>query len=203
MISSNNYNKIIEYTTKYLAKIYPAFYRQNSSNINPLSSWIYGFQIADLNFQTDDTAMKLNKALFNDNGNCGYVLKPEILTNPSLNFNPLDPNTMNNKKTIEIKIISAQNIPITLNDSTKDISDPFVVVSIHGVPCDFAEKKTKTVRDNGFNPIWNEDVKFTVNCPELAFVKFTVKDQDTGVDDLLGHFSIRFDNIRPGRNIIK
>ena len=32
----------------------------------------------------------------------------------------------------------------------------------------------KSLKDNGFNPIWNEDFKFVVNCLELAFVKFTV-----------------------------
>ena len=63
---------------------------------------------------------------------------------------------------------------------------------------DLCEKKTKTVRDNGFNPIWNEDFQFLVNCPELAFIKFSVFDQDTGKDDLIGEYAIKFNNIRQG-----
>ena len=53
--------------------------------------------------------------------------------------------------------------------------------------------------DNGFNPIWNEDFTFNINCPELAFIKFKVMDKDTGSkDDLIGYYAIRFENIRPG-----
>lgn len=55
--------------------------------------------------------MILNKALFNDNGNSGYVLKPEFLRFANQNFDPNNLNTMKNKKVIHIKIISAQNLP--------------------------------------------------------------------------------------------
>jgi Ca2+-dependent lipid-binding protein len=146
--------------------------------------------------------MCLNEALFKDNGGCGYVLKPEILTNPSLKFDPTNPNSTPNKKCIEIKIISAQNLPMN-EDIVKDISDPYVVVSIFGIPADSAEKKTARIKDNGFNPSWNEEFKFTVNCPELAFLKFTVKDQDFGKDQLIGQFTIRFENIREGYRHVK
>ncbi len=69
---------------------------------------------------------------------------------------------------------------------------------MYGVPADRAEAKTKTIKDNGFNPIWNQDFKFVVNCPELAFVRFTVRDNDVGKDDLLGQSTVRFENIRSG-----
>lgn len=86
--------------------------------------WVFGFQIVALNFQTKDTAMDLNEALFADNGGCGYVLKPNILLDSSLDFNPFDTTTMTNKKTIEIKVISGQNLPMG-SDIVKDISDPY------------------------------------------------------------------------------
>lgn len=35
---------------------------------------ILSLKKAALNFQTSDNQMCLNKALFNDNGNCGFVL---------------------------------------------------------------------------------------------------------------------------------
>lgn len=143
--------------------------------------------------------MNLNKALFADNGHCGFVLKPEILRNPLLGFNPEDVKSMRNRKNVEIKIISALNLPQNEEILIKDISDPFVNVNIYGIKLDLAEKKTKSVQDNGFNPIWNETFKFVVNCPELAFVKFTVKDEDIGKNQLIGDFTIRFNNMRPGR----
>ena len=52
--------------------------------------------------------------------------------------------------------------------------------------------------DNGFNPIWNEDFKFIVNCPELAFVRFNVLDEDVGKDQSIGYYTIRFENMRQG-----
>lgn len=32
--------------------------------------------------------------------------------------------------------------------------------------------------DNGFNPTWNESVEFDVSCPQLAFLRFVVQDED-------------------------
>ena len=67
--------------------------------------------------------MVLNRALFEDNGNCGYVLKPDILLNPSLNFDPRNNVTMLNKKFLQIKVISAIQLPYQAdNDIRKDIS---------------------------------------------------------------------------------
>ena len=91
-------------------------------------------------------------------------------------------------------MISAQNLPI----DGKDISDPYVTVSVLGVPSDNSSKKTRHVNDNGFNPVWNEDFEFLINCPELAFLKFVVKDEDVGSDDLLGYFFIKFDCMKKG-----
>jgi hypothetical protein len=157
---------------------------------------------AALNFQKNDISLNLNTALFNDNGNCGYVLKPNILIDSSLDFDPFDTKTMRNKKKLEIEILSGQQLPQN-TDIVKDISDPFVTISIFGVRDDCTECKTKTVKDNGFNPIWEEKFSFLVNCPELAFIKFTVKDEDFGKDQLIGDYTIRFQSIRQGYRHLK
>ena len=197
IFESETPENLIKYTSSYLAKIYPGYYRTGSSNFNPMDYWVYGFQMAALNFQTDDTPMELNEALFNDNGNCGYVLKPDILLDPKLGFNPLNTSTMKNKRILEIKIISGQNLP-RARDLVKDITDPYVKVSIFGVPSDCYEKKTKSIKDNGVNPIWNHDFKFLINCPELAIVRFTVRDDDVGKDQLIGNFAIRLLSMKSG-----
>jgi Ca2+-dependent lipid-binding protein len=145
----------------------------------------------------------MNTALFNDNGKCGYVLKPDILRNPTSKFDPYDTNTMLNKKYLRLKIISAQNLPLPRrNGLIKDIPDPYVIVRIAGVPADKAEERTKTIDNNGFNPIWNENFEFVVNCPDLAFVSFVVKDEDIGVDDSIGAFTLRFSNMKQGYTYI-
>ena len=68
--------------------------------------------------------MHLNEALFSDNGGCGYVLKPDILTNPYSRFDPANKNTTSNKKVLDVKIISAQQLPKP-DDYIDDIADPY------------------------------------------------------------------------------
>lgn len=192
--------KIIKYTNHFMVKVYPAYYRQDSSNLDPLKYWIYGFQIAALNFQTDDSSMKINEALFNDNGNCGFILKPDILRDPS--FDPFDISTMLNKKKLSITIISGQQLPQNKSTFKTDVSDPYVSIEILGVPCDIAESKTKAIKDNGHNPLWNETFEFTVNCPELCFLKLSVKDKDKGKDQKIGYKIIRFESLKTGELFI-
>ena len=49
------------------------------------------------------------------------------------------------------------------------------------------EYRTGAVRNNGFCPIWNRDsdiFKFTVRCPDIALIEFTVMDCDHGFLDV-------------------
>ena len=77
-----------------ITRIYPAAYRQDSSNADPIVFWNVGIQMGSiflschqsnlflsvaLNFQTSDLPMSLNHARFSDNNQCGYILKPAIL----------------------------------------------------------------------------------------------------------------------------
>lgn len=138
--------------------------------------------------------------MFNDNGQCGYILKPEILRNPSLGFNPSDSKTMKNIQRLTIKIISAQQLPAPpRNGIVTDIIDPYVIISTYGVSFDRHEEKTKVIKDNGFNPRWDETFEFTICCPELAFVRFKVKDEDLSQDDFIGEYTIRYENMRQGK----
>lgn len=47
-IEKENPLKIIDYTNHFLSKVYPAFFRTDSSNLNPLNYWNLGFQIGKL-----------------------------------------------------------------------------------------------------------------------------------------------------------
>ncbi len=49
LISSTEPEKIIAYTNAFLTKIYPAGNRVDSSNLDPMKYWIYGFQIGKSN----------------------------------------------------------------------------------------------------------------------------------------------------------
>ena len=58
---------------------YPAGMRIDSSNFNPVIFWAFGIQMVALNYQTEDAGLAMNKAMFEQNGLCGYVLKPSVM----------------------------------------------------------------------------------------------------------------------------
>src|ERR1700690_3510648 len=77
--AEEQYSDYVRFTTKHLARIYPAGDRFGSSNFYPVVHWNAGAQMVALNYQTHEQPMMLNEAMFELNGGCGYVLKPEYL----------------------------------------------------------------------------------------------------------------------------
>ncbi|VDO96548.1 unnamed protein product [Heligmosomoides polygyrus] len=136
--------------------------------------------------------LDLNTGLFNSNGNCGYVLKPELL------LKGLDPRSVIKPKVrLGIGIISAQYLPKSAPG--KDIVDPYVTVQLFGAPKDELKWKTTVVRDNGFNPVWNQSFDKVLFCPEIAMLRFSVKDYDSSTsNDFIGEFSIPVSSVRQG-----
>jgi len=119
-----------------------------------MAAWAAGNHLVALNYQTPGLPMQLNDSLFRLNGSCGYVLKPAyMLKNPAeqeLDELPSAPLALN------IHIISGTQLPKVGVGMLNDVTDPFVVVSVHGTPEDQKEYRTKTIKDNGQNPCWDE-----------------------------------------------
>lgn len=67
---------LIAHTETQLMRTYPAGLRIDSSNFNPVFFWAFGIQLVALNYQTDDIPLAINTGMFEENGSCGYVLKP-------------------------------------------------------------------------------------------------------------------------------
>lgn len=67
---------LIAHTQTQLMRTYPAGLRIDSSNFNPVFFWAFGIQLVALNYQTDDLPLAINTGMFEENGSCGYVLKP-------------------------------------------------------------------------------------------------------------------------------
>jgi phosphatidylinositol phospholipase C delta len=59
--------------------MYPFGLRFDSSNADPFLAWSHGFQLAALNTQGHDRPCWIARALFDLNGGCGYVKKPQFL----------------------------------------------------------------------------------------------------------------------------
>ncbi|XP_012920143.1 1-phosphatidylinositol 4,5-bisphosphate phosphodiesterase eta-2 isoform X1 [Mustela putorius furo] len=184
-----------------LSRIYPSPYRVDSSNYNPQPFWNAGCQMVALNYQSEGRMLQLNRAKFSANGNCGYVLKPECMCQGVFNPNSEDPLPGQLKKQLVLRIISGQQLPKPRDSMLGDrgeIIDPFVEVEVIGLPVDCNKEQTRVVDDNGFNPMWEETLVFTVHMPEIALVRFLVWDHDPIGRDFIGQRTLAFSSMMPG-----
>uniref|UniRef100_A0A3Q2QCD8 Phosphoinositide phospholipase C n=1 Tax=Fundulus heteroclitus TaxID=8078 RepID=A0A3Q2QCD8_FUNHE len=193
--------QFLAFNQRQLSRIYPSAYRIDSSNFNPQFYWNVGCQLVALNYQTDGRMMQLNRSKFMVNGGIGYVLKPPPMCKGS--FNPFsdDPLPAYPKKQLILKIISGQQLPKPPDSMLGDrgeIIDPFVEVEIIGLPVDCCKEQTRVVDDNGFNPVWEETLSFTLHMAELALVRFLVWDHDPIGRDFIGQRTVAFSSLMPG-----
>ncbi|XP_044770307.1 1-phosphatidylinositol 4,5-bisphosphate phosphodiesterase eta-2 [Neomonachus schauinslandi] len=184
-----------------LSRIYPSSYRVDSSNYNPQPFWNAGCQMVALNYQSEGRMLQLNRAKFSANGNCGYVLKPQCMCQGIFNPNSEDPLPGQLKKQLVLRIISGQQLPKPRDSMLGDrgeIIDPFVEVEVIGLPVDCSKEQTRVVDDNGFNPVWEETLVFTVHMPEITLVRFLVWDHDPIGRDFIGQRTLAFSSMMPG-----
>ena len=78
-ILSHEKQNFINYNRRNLSRIYPKGTRLFSSNFDPLPLWLVGCQMVALNYQSKDHRLMYSRAMFRQNGRCGYVLKPLAL----------------------------------------------------------------------------------------------------------------------------
>ncbi|XP_056287426.1 1-phosphatidylinositol 4,5-bisphosphate phosphodiesterase delta-4 isoform X2 [Pseudoliparis swirei] len=184
--------EFVHHNSRQLTRVYPSGFRTDSSNFNPQEMWNAGCQIVALNFQTAGEGMDLNDALFGLNGGCGYVLKPSFMREGEKRFDPEVPQQRDGYQPVvlTIQVISGQQLP-KVNIKEGSIVDPLVRVEIHGVPMDQAKQETRYIENNGFNPVWYDTLRFTLQRPDLAMVRFVVEDHDkTTRNDFLGQFTL-------------
>jgi hypothetical protein len=137
-----------------LSRIYPKGTRIDSSNYVPVTPWATGAQLVALNYQTGDLAYHINFGKFQENGSTGYVLKPDYMI-----FNNV-PEPSEGVRLI-VNVISACHLPKPGGAQKGEIIDPFVAVHVTGpTAVDTYEARTKTINDNGFNPVWNQVSRF-------------------------------------------
>lgn len=191
---------IIYQTHWRLIRMYPGGLRQDSSNPNPVYAWNHGIQMVALNYQNQDDMMPLCYGKFLDNGGCGYVLKPSYLIHAQQShYHPTNLNRrLDHPQILTMTIISSQFLA-RANVKTSDIPDPYVLVSIHGLPCDEGMYRTKVIENNGFNPIWNERCSFHIRYPRMALIYFGIFDHDSFTrDDKLAQFCLPLTMIQTG-----
>ena len=84
--------------------------------------------MVSLNFQTRDENLVLNDGLFEDNGRCGYVLKPEFMRSSGTGFGQDLPQASDCTQILTITVISGHMLPKKPDDSNSAILDPYVQV---------------------------------------------------------------------------
>ncbi|XP_034839388.1 1-phosphatidylinositol 4,5-bisphosphate phosphodiesterase gamma-1 isoform X1 [Maniola hyperantus] len=192
----------MKYHNVQLSRIYPKGQRIDSSNYNPVPFWNVGSQMVALNYQTPDKAMQVNMGKFKENGGCGYVLKPEFMFVEG--YNPYDKKSIDHKvrpMSVMLRVIAARH----LCKSGRGTASPFVEVEVIGAEYDTGVKlTTKTVTDNGINPIWNDICEFEVANPEMALIRFVVQDEDMfGDPNFIGQATYPLSCLRAGyRSVI-
>ncbi|KAM9557358.1 1-phosphatidylinositol 4,5-bisphosphate phosphodiesterase beta-2 isoform 1-T1 [Guaruba guarouba] len=162
--------QFVEYNKRQMSRIYPKGTRMDSSNYMPQMFWNVGCQMVALNFQTMDVPMQQNMALFEFNGQCGYLLKHEFMRRPDKQFDPFSVDR------IDVVVASTLSVTILSGQFLSDRSvKTYVEVELFGLPRDTKRKyRTKlTSTANSINPVWKEEafVFEKIMMPELASLK--------------------------------
>ncbi|XP_053206401.1 inactive phospholipase C-like protein 2 isoform X2 [Panonychus citri] len=185
----------------YCTQVAPDRGRIDSSNINPLDFWNCGSQMVAMNYQSSGQMMDLYRGWFNQNGGCGYVLKPAFLRERFCLFNARRKDSLPgiDPLCLRVKIISGQQLPRPKGASFKAVAiDPYVTVQVLGVPADNAEMRTRTISNEANNPIFDESFEFTISVPELALLRLVVLDDDYINDDFIGQATIPIECVQTG-----
>ncbi|KAG1789657.1 PLC-like phosphodiesterase [Suillus plorans] len=193
---------LIKHNRTHLVRIYPKGLRVNSSNYLPHRYWTAGAQLVAINWQTFDLGYMINHAMFQRNGRAGYVLKPL-----ALRMHDKDLLSRHTQHSLDIVVISAQQLPRPKDSLGHEIMDkstvdPYVEVSIHvpdwphasyhssssstttspsstGSTGRLLSRRTNSVKNNGFNPVWQEVLSLPFDCVgdmfDLIFVRFAVR----------------------------
>ncbi|XP_044048730.1 1-phosphatidylinositol 4,5-bisphosphate phosphodiesterase zeta-1-like isoform X2 [Siniperca chuatsi] len=196
MLAKSSGADFVQHNQKFLSRIYPAGSRTSSSNYNPQEFWNVGSQLVALNFQSLGLPMDLNDGRFQDNGGCGYVLKPAVLMSSQRSFDPGCSQHRLKPTHLLLKVISGSNLPIPKSGKALD---PFVRVEMHGVASDSRRKNTHTVKNNSLSPHWDADMNFSISFPDLCLIRFCVRDQ-TGIlsSDFVGQYTLPFISLKKG-----
>ncbi|XP_054845106.1 1-phosphatidylinositol 4,5-bisphosphate phosphodiesterase zeta-1-like [Eublepharis macularius] len=191
-------HSFVLHTASFITRIYPKGTRTDSSNYDPQAFWNVGCQMVALNFQTPGTQMDLLNGKFMDNGGSGYILKPEYLRKKHTEYNPFDVIGKYHPVTLTIKIISGHQLPPS-NLSKSNKADPLVKLEIHGVPEDMSKHQTSVIKNNAFNPRWDETFTVNIQVPDLALIRFVVEDRMSVIaNDFLGQFTLPFTGMNKG-----
>lgn len=172
-----------------LVRVYPSGLKVNSENYDAFLPLSMGVQVPSLNVQTDGAPLRACLSKFRDNGGCGFVLKSRFLASDLHQDFCAQTTVLDERiaRRVVVRIVSGSCLPLP-GSSARGIVDPYVVVSLTGLPCDTASGTTKAVENNRLHPFWSESFTFAVQCPDEAVLCFAVFDDSKREDNFIGQF---------------
>uniref|UniRef100_A0A0K0EIX0 Phosphoinositide phospholipase C n=1 Tax=Strongyloides stercoralis TaxID=6248 RepID=A0A0K0EIX0_STRER len=202
---------VTQYTQRHLIRVYPEINRICSSNFIPIFFWSSGCQMAALNFQTNGLSMQMNNSMFEDNGNCGYLLKPKILRERDYKASVFASSLLISN-TVEIEVISIHFLSPFLPFHKKSYNNNKYGVTIIGdlydLPSDSCRGKQKTtvsIDRKNLSDILLEDSRKIFIFPKIIkpeYAMIHLKIENKYNNDLYQRF-IPVHRIQPGyRHII-
>ncbi|KAI1423169.1 PLC-like phosphodiesterase [Xylaria sp. FL1777] len=226
-VHDNNAHLLFEHNRRYMMRTYPSGMRIQSSNLDPPVFWRKGIQIVALNWQKWDEGMMLNEGMFTGTG--GYVLKPEGYrgektpserdSSAEVSATISSPAISHRTLTLKITIFAAQDLPLPHKDDKAKGFKPYIKIELHTAPpptllglkhedghAKEGEYKARTRTQKGLHPDFKGETlafeRVAGVVPELAFVRFLVKDDEIGRDDLAAWACIRLDRLCSGYRFV-
>jgi hypothetical protein len=197
--------KIKKFTATHICRTFPSWKEigpKDKLNVDPIFQWALGCQLVSLNYSTFDEHVLKADGRFRVNGSSGYVLKPDFLTT--------HPEMIERQQKWTINVLCGSGLPAPESLSRKGNSggmsymNPFVRISVYeggGGHRKTTEHQTRTVKKNGFYPVWDDkaDCNFTVASPSMSIIVFTVWNRsENGSEEIIGGSALPVSCIREG-----
>ncbi|KAI0357698.1 PLC-like phosphodiesterase [Trametes cingulata] len=221
---------LIKHNRTHLVRTYPKGTRIGSTNYEPHRYWSAGCQLVAINWQTFDLGYMINHAMFQRNGRAGYVLKPPALRNADKQLLAKRTKHLLSITVISAQQLPRPKDSQGREIIDKSVIDPFVEVSIHipdwthspFLPDNTAEAyspptsgtsiaatsartvtcRTGVVKNNGFNPVWEQQIclpfDLVGDMKDLVFVRFSVKQEDKEDDEPLAVYCASLGSLNLG-----
>ncbi|KAI9769656.1 MAG: hypothetical protein M1840_003893 [Geoglossum simile] len=216
---------LFEHNRRYFMRTYPHGLRVSSTNLDPSVYWRKGVQMVALNWQKWDKGMMLNEGMFAGEG--GWVLKPEGYRSTNGKMGPAGiPGTPNTEpityKTLSLRItaFAGQDIPLPEGDGDPKRFHPYLKCELHvekaeekgwessenGGKGKGNKHKSRTQSRKGANPDFHGDVLEFASVERvvegLSFLRFKIRDDEIGKDDLAAWACIRLDRLQNGYRFV-
>ena len=172
-----------------------------TSNHTFIEAWARGCQFIPMFFWNWDQAVRNYSSRFAVNNRCGYVLKPE-----HLRISDSRPPT---PMLLRVRVLCGNQLPSPPSRPGSTV-DPYVVIVVQdtGAKADLStgrldnagivEQRTRTVRQNGFNPTWDESFEFRIANVECATATLRVMTKMGHLDEELSESTCPLISLRRG-----